>query len=383
MSQHSFLQGISDHGFNVGAPPLSKPITHERPLLGEELFLRTLSVERKRTERSGSPFGLILIDDLDGFKPEDRIFERVGKAISSWLPAIDVAGWFSKDSCLGIISAEIGQGDRRIDVILAGVKSALESNLTPAELARLAISLHQFPSKVDEIDHSIAMQFYPDVPVRERERQVALIIKRAMDVVGSLAALVIFSPVFLAIALMIKFTSKGPILFKQARIGRYGKKFTFLKFRSMYANNDPKIHQDYVSKLITKNSAFENADGTEEKVFKIKNDPRVTWIGRFLRKSSLDELPQFFNVLRGEMSLVGPRPPVLYEYDQYDVWHRRRSLEIKPGITGLWQVSGRSRTSFDEMVRLDLKYARDWSIAMDIKILFKTPYAVISGDGAY
>ena len=382
MSQHSFLQGISDQGFNIGASPLPKPVAQERPLLSEELFLRTLSLERKRTERSGTPFALILIDDITDFGPEDRT-ERVQKAVSEWLPAIDVAGWFSQDSCLGIICTEIGQQDRAGDKLLASLNSALEAKLGSADLARLSVSIHQFPKKVDEIDHSLAMQFYPDVPVRERERQTALAIKRVMDIVGSLAALVIFAPVFLAIAFMIKITSKGPVLFKQARIGRYGKKFTFLKFRSMYADNDPKIHQEYVSKLISKNSAFENSDGTEEKVFKIKNDPRVTSIGRFLRKSSLDELPQFINVLRGEMSLVGPRPPVLYEYDQYDVWHRRRSLEINPGITGLWQVSGRSRTSFDEMVRLDLKYARDWSIAMDIKILLKTPYAVISGDGAY
>lgn len=382
MSQHSFLQGISDHAFNIGTQPLPKPIAQERNLLGEELFLRTLSVERKRTERSGTPFALVLIDELDTFNDEERVSERVENAVCSWLPAIDVAGWFSKFSCLGIICAEIGQGNRGGDAILAGLKSALAAYLNPAELARLTITVHQFPKHAGDEDHMVAMQFYPDVPERERARQVALWMKRTMDVVGSIAALLAFAPLFLGIALMIKFTSKGPVLFRQTRIGRYGKKFTFLKFRSMYADNDPKIHQDYVAKLISKNSAFSNEDGAD-KVFKIKNDPRVTWIGRYLRKSSLDELPQFINVLRGEMSLVGPRPPVPYEYDQYDVWHRRRSLEIKPGITGLWQVSGRSRTTFDEMVRLDLKYARDWSIAMDIKILLKTPYAVISGDGAY
>jgi lipopolysaccharide/colanic/teichoic acid biosynthesis glycosyltransferase len=117
--------------------------------------------------------------------------------------------------------------------------------------------------------------------------------------------------------------------------------------------------------------------------FKIKNDPRVTAVGRMLRKSSLDELPQFINVLRGDMSLVGPRPPIPYEFESYSLWHRRRILQARPGITGEWQVHGRSRTTFDEMVRMDLRYIRNQSLWLDVKILLKTPLAVISGDGAY
>jgi lipopolysaccharide/colanic/teichoic acid biosynthesis glycosyltransferase len=123
--------------------------------------------------------------------------------------------------------------------------------------------------------------------------------------------------------------------------------------------------------------------GDGKPVYKMKDDPRITSIGKIIRRASLDELPQFINVLKGEMSLVGPRPPLAYEYREYDVWHRRRVLEIKPGITGLWQVRGRSRVSFDEMVRLDLQYARGWSLWLDIQILLKTPAAVVSGDGAY
>ena len=149
----------------------------------------------------------------------------------------------------------------------------------------------------------------------------------------------------------------------------------------MYFRNDPKIHQDYVKQLISgKEESKRDASGG---VYKIKNDPRVTPVGRFLRKTSLDELPQFFNVLTGEMSLVGPRPPIPYEVEAYDIWHRRRFLEAKPGITGLWQVEGRSRTKFDEMVRLDLRYAKTWSPWLDIKILLRTPGAVLRGDGAY
>src|SRR5207302_5240845 len=136
----------------------------------------------------------------------------------------------------------------------------------------------------------------------------------------------------------------------------------FLKFRSMYANNDPRIHQEYVARLIEGKADLKHAKDSKTGVYKLTNDPRITPLGGFLRKTSLDELPQFLNVFIGNMSLVGPRPPVLYEFQRYDVWHRRRVLELKPGITGLWQVMGRSKTTFDEMVRLDLKYARAWSI---------------------
>jgi len=150
----------------------------------------------------------------------------------------------------------------------------------------------------------------------------------------------------------------------------------------MYTNNDPKIHRDYVERFIA-GKAKEARNQSGSVVYKIMNDPRVTPAGRWLRKLSLDELPQFWNVLRGDMSLVGPRPPVAYEFRVYDIWHRRRVLEVKPGVTGLWQVSGRSRTSFDDMVRLDLRYSQSWSLWLDLKILAATPRAVFTGDGAY
>jgi lipopolysaccharide/colanic/teichoic acid biosynthesis glycosyltransferase len=147
----------------------------------------------------------------------------------------------------------------------------------------------------------------------------------------------------------------------------------------MYVNNDRKIHQDFIKSVIKgeHDGGVEGGNGT---VYKMTDDPRVTRIGRILRRTSLDELPQFINVLRGDMSLVGPRPPIPYECEEYDVWHRRRVLEVKPGITGLWQVNGRSRIRFDDMVRLDLQYARTWSIWLDIQILLQTPRALFSDD---
>ena len=190
-------------------------------------------------------------------------------------------------------------------------------------------------------------------------------------------------PVFAIIAAVIKLTSDGPVLFKQERMGQFGKRFKFLKFRSMYLNNAPTIHQEYVRDFIAGSKTAKKADSQAAPVYKIVNDPRVTPVGRFLRKTSLDELPQLWNVLIGEMSLVGPRPPVPYEYAVYEHWHRRRVLEMQPGITGLWQISGRSRTTFDEMVRLDLHYSTSWSLWLDLKILLMTPKAVISGAGAH
>ena len=181
---------------------------------------------------------------------------------------------------------------------------------------------------------------------------------------------------------MIKLTSKGPILFKQQRLGQYGVRFTFLKFRSMYFQNDAKIHQDYVRQLI---SAKDSNGQTDELRRGLQNK------GRSSRNTGREVSPQnqpgraspISQCAWGEMSLVGPRPPIPYEVEAYDIWHRRRFLEIKPGITGLWQVEGRSRVKFDEMVRLDIKYAKTWSPWLDIKILLRTPRAVLRGDGAY
>ena len=205
-----------------------------------------------------------------------------------------------------------------------------------------------------------------------------------IDILGSLSMLAVLSPVFCGIAAAIKLTSRGPVLFRQKRIGEYGTPFTFLKFRSMYVDNDASEHKEYVRELIAGRAVKHPTvgNGSGDGVFKLTNDARITAVGAFLRRTSLDELPQLINVLRGEMSFVGPRPPVPYEVEAYATWHRRRLLEARPGITGLWQVHGRSRIGFDDMVRLDLRYARDCSPWLDLKILVQTPSAVIAGDGA-
>lgn len=206
-------------------------------------------------------------------------------------------------------------------------------------------------------------------------------IKKAMDIAGALMALVLSLPIMAAVAIAIKATSKGPVLFKQIRVGYKGKCFIFFKFRTMMAHNKDKAHKAYVRKLINGQADQINMGTKENPCFKIKNDPRVTSIGRYLRRTSLDELPQLLNVLKGDMSLVGPRPPIPYEVSEYQKWHQRRVLDVKPGITGLWQVSGRNRTSFDEMVRLDIKYAENWSLKLDLYIILKTVLVMFKADG--
>jgi len=196
------------------------------------------------------------------------------------------------------------------------------------------------------------------------------IVKRAVDIFLSLLAITIAAIPMLIVAIAIKLDSKGPILFRQTRVGKGGKFFTCLKFRSMYVNAE---------ELQEKLAEFNQTGGA---TFKMNNDPRRTKVGRFIRRTSLDELPQFFNILVGEMSFVGPRPPMVTEVAKYDDWHHRR-LEVTPGLSGMWQVSGRSNISFEDMVKLDIYYAEHWSLWLDLKIMMQTPFAVIRGDGAF
>src|SRR5260221_3385897 len=205
--------------------------------------------------------------------------------------------------------------------------------------------------------------------------------KRLLDIFFTLLILPPWCLVVAVIAVLIRLDSKGPIFFRQKRVGLNGIEFEMLKFRSMHVNCDDAAHREAIKHYM--NGATLNGDADAENSYKLVDDPRVTRVGRIIRKTSIDELPQFINVLRGEMSLVGPRPPLPYEVEAYDLWHRRRLLEAKPGITGLWQVSGRSRVTFDEMVRLDLRYARTCSPWLDIKIPARTPGAVMFGEGAH
>ncbi|MEJ7699685.1 MAG: sugar transferase [Pyrinomonadaceae bacterium] len=243
---------------------------------------------------------------------------------------------------------------------------------------RLAPSLFNFlPQKtsVEQIGILPMVRLFRE-PLSEAERFV----KRAFDIIISILVIVLLAPVWLIISVLIRLDSNGVVLFRQERVGMDGRRFLCYKFRTMKTNADESVHRDAYLKNIEGLSEA-NVGDEENPVFgKVKDDPRITSIGKFLRRTSLDELPQFLNVLRGEMSIVGARPPIPYEVEEYDIRHRKR-LDMKPGITGLWQVSGRNRLTFEEMVRIDLFYIENWSVWLDLKIILLTLPAILRGDG--
>jgi lipopolysaccharide/colanic/teichoic acid biosynthesis glycosyltransferase len=207
------------------------------------------------------------------------------------------------------------------------------------------------------------------------------LLKRTVDVTAASLGLLLFWPLLLGVALAIRIDSRGPFFFRQVRVGRGGRQFRVWKFRTMHDGTSDKLHRDYVSSLLNGNGrkrAHVATDGSE--VFKLVADPRVTRVGRWLRHTSLDELPQLVNVLRGEMSLVGPRPPLPYEVEEYDHWQFER-LDVLPGITGLWQVSGRNLLTYLEMCEIDIQYVRQWCVWLDMKILLKTIPVVLLNSG--
>jgi exopolysaccharide biosynthesis polyprenyl glycosylphosphotransferase len=352
-----------------------------RPLvIAEDLFRDVLLRERKRADRFDQPFVLVLVTSKRELSAES----------SAWLPVIesfhaarrdtDVLGWFERGSVLGLIVPEIEASAQSFTrEVESRVHLALASRLDAEARADFSIRLHRHAGATPAASIAHETELLRELHTSTRSR-VRGALKRCLDVAASAALLAAISPLFLLIAALVKLKSPGPIFFRQIRVGEHGKPFTMLKFRTMHVNNDSAIHKEFVSQMI-KGTAPKGGDG-KDTPFKIVNDPRVTPIGRLLRKTSFDELPQLWNVLRGDMSLVGPRPPLSYEVEQYKPWHYRRVLEARPGITGLWQVSGRSRTTFDDMVRLDLRYAKNCSAWTDIKILLATPRAVISGKGA-
>jgi lipopolysaccharide/colanic/teichoic acid biosynthesis glycosyltransferase len=217
--------------------------------------------------------------------------------------------------------------------------------------------------------------------IKQRSRLEKLV-KRTIDMSVSLLVVILGLPFLIAIALLIKVTSKGPVFFKQKRIGENGRSFIFFKFRTMKEGIDDTLHREFTENFIKGRTAHSALDDASSNVYKLTNDPRVTGVGSFLRKVSLDELPQFINIFKGEMTIVGPRPPLPYEYECYEEWHKLR-VKVKPGLTGLWQVSGRSQVPFDEMVKLDLYYIENWTIMMDLKIMIKTLPVMLAGTGGY
>lgn len=360
-----------------------------RELLNEETFRRRIAVERKRTERSREPFLLMLLqcNEKSNAEAGAKLLDRIMSALSAATRETDSIGWYREQVLLGALFTGLSEPDKLTcrTIILNRVTTILRDHLTDDQFRQIHLTFHFFPDDWGNEDPGSTGKpssnpfLYPDLVTPSRSKRAQLRVKRILDLVGGLLLFLVFSPLFLIIAIAVKATSPGPVLFRQSRVGQYGHRFTFLKFRSMYVDSDDTAHKEYVSKLIAGAAERIVVSGNGHGVYKLANDPRITKIGKFLRKSSLDELPQFLNVIRGDMSLVGPRPPLPYEIAAYQTWHRRRLLLVKPGITGLWQVKGRSQVTFEDMVRLDLQYATAWSPWLDIKILLLTPGAVIKG----
>src|SRR6202041_584754 len=356
--------------------------THE--VLNEGTFKRMIAVERKRTERSGEPFLLMLLEagNPQSLEKNEKGLNNILSVLPLSIRDTDIIGWYKDRTTLGVIFTGLARKDKSsiLSVILSKVSTTLRDQLAPDQFNQVSISFHFFP---DDWDHEHRARpsnpaLYPDLLGPDKEPGSLLRVKQVMDIVGSPLMLILCAPLFLMIALAIKAASKGPVLFRQQRVGQYGRYFTFLKFRSMHTDNDPSAHKEFATKLIAGEINHDPSSGNGKITYKLTNDKRITRVGKFLRRSSLDELPQLVNVLKGDMSLVGPRPAMPYEVAAYQTWHRRRVLEAKPGITGMWQVHGRSRVKFDDMVRLDIRYAKAWSPWLDVKILAQTPRAVVS-----
>jgi exopolysaccharide biosynthesis polyprenyl glycosylphosphotransferase len=270
-----------------------------------------------------------------------------------------------------IIADSAVDGEALFDVMIrCGRRRGVEFRIAPSLFNCL-------PSKteVDQIGALPMIRLF-----REPLSDFARGTKRISDIAIASLTLALLSPFWFLIALLIKFDSKGPVFYAQERVGMDGRIFLVYKFRTMLVDADSEIHREYQRKFIA-GDAEANVGDDDRPAYKLRNDPRVTRVGRILRRLSLDEVPQLFNVLRGDMSVVGPRPPIPYEVEAYELRHRRR-LDMKPGLTGLWQVSGRNRLPFEEMVKLDLFYIENWSLLSDVKIILRTVLVMIRGDGS-
>jgi lipopolysaccharide/colanic/teichoic acid biosynthesis glycosyltransferase len=354
-----------------------------QPFFNEPEFRGFLIRERKRSDRTKSPLLLALIDvsviaraDMSNHLMQGKIREGLEKCSRE----VDLRGWYKESQEIGILYSDIRLD--AVDGIITKLKNFIKAVF--GETMCQAITVRHVVYPLDVAQHPLTSEIersilYPEEDLATPSTRFQRVLKRFSDIALASSALVVFMPVFAVIAALIKLSSPGPVIYRQERLGYGGKRFKLYKFRSMKPNCETGSHKDFVLALIKGGPTGPTADTG---IYKIVNDPRITRIGQILRKTSLDELPQLFNVLKGEMSLVGPRPPIPYEVEAYAPWHRRRLLEAIPGITGLWQIEGRSHTSFDDMVRMDIRYSTSWSLWLDIKLLFKTPVSVLVGKGA-
>jgi exopolysaccharide biosynthesis polyprenyl glycosylphosphotransferase len=373
MEKNEYFQAESAPTSNI--PNVSHYQVNYNEIFQDSFFMEQLRLEKLRAHRSKSALSIILLT-LNNQEKEDINGIEILNNVRAKIRATDICGFVNRKT-IGVLLP---------DTEAKGAKEICEKLVQENKNSPFSFSLSTYP---DHIFESLAKNgcVRPDAFPFALESAtgaswVELSLKRGIDIVGAIVGIVIFMPVMLMTAVAIKATSPGPVIFRQARLGRQGVPFTFYKFRSMHTHMDDQIHREYIRDFIQGDHAKVNQGDSEEPFFKIKSDPRITRVGKFIRKTSIDELPQFFNVLKGDMSLVGPRPPIAYEAEKYQAWHLRRILEMKPGITGLWQVEGRSKTDWDDTVRLDIRYIQNWSLLFDLKILIRTVIEVIRGRGA-
>lgn len=355
---------------------LSVGLASASHILAKHNFIKQVQLEKRRTDRSKAPLSMIVFQTAGvGLRGIGNVKE-LADLLQRSKRETDILGYLGENR-LGLLLP---------DTNCTGVETLIRNLRGRAGELDFATSSGTYPDQLFDSLTSAQQTATDSLPLLIDDNTTtvsgAAFFKRAVDLVGSTLLIVLLSPLMLLTAVAITATSPGPVIFRQIRLGKRGTPFVFFKFRSMVANSDDQIHRAYVANLIEGKLDDLNQGDASNPHFKLKTDPRVTRIGNFLRATSIDELPQLFNVLKGDMSLVGPRPPLQYEAEKYQSWHLRRVLEIRPGITGLWQVEGRSRTSFDDMVRLDLRYIRNCSPWLDLRILVKTVLVVLRRDGA-
>jgi exopolysaccharide biosynthesis polyprenyl glycosylphosphotransferase len=357
-----------------------------RPLIALFVFYQAILLtisrllviyRRRHAAHSSKHFRNILII---GTMEKARKMGSLVSRYSDWglriLGYVDVNGSRKGGDVLGTIAdlPQIIENNIVDEIIFIGDRPSLDLldkilELCKEQGIRMRVAADFFPTKVS----NVSMEFLENVPVMTfssaPEHGFSLLVKRFLDIGISFILTLILLPFFVVIGLLVKLTSKGPIVYRQTRCGLYGRKFTLYKIRSMRQGAEDVLWE------------IKHLNEMDGPVFKMRNDPRVTPLGRFLRKSSIDELPQFWNVLKGDMSLVGPRAPLPEEVKEYTPWQRRR-LSVKPGITCLWQVSGRNEIDFHEWMKLDLHYIDNWSLLLDFKIMLRTFPVVLFGKGA-
>lgn len=351
-----------------------------------EKFARILERERERSDRSGQGFSLVLFDAVGSENGDSPLRALIEGLVARRARAVDEIGWFCEGTLGAALPATSTEGAWKF---ASDIRSGFPANIPPPICRVFTYPSSWFVSEDGGKMEKLGKGRDPgdDGASLNAKRRTAVVRvggiaegmgsllcrpipvwKRFLDIVGALFGLVVLSPLFLAVALFIKIVSPGPVLYRQERIGYLGKRFTFWKFRTMHVGNDPTVHEEYLRELIEGDAAMQKLDEGR--------DQRIIPFGRFLRSTCIDELPQLINVLFGDMSLVGPRPCLPYEAERYLQWHARR-FDLVPGMTGLWQVSGKNLLSFKEMIRLDIRYSRDLSPWLDAKILFFTGPAIL------